>query len=100
MKPKIWPWKTKINFSKITPARSERVVGAESEVLLNAPLMWLWVTKSTTLQLMTDAGRQNVGSCMQNYQLKLGMLQSTCVKYGMMCTCELGAFQLKILAAQ
>ena len=47
-----------------------------------------------------DAGRQNVGSCMQNYQLKLGMLQSTCVKYGMMCTCELGAFQLKILAAQ
>ena len=39
-------------------------------------------------------------TCMQNYQLKLGMLQSTCVKYGMMCTCELGAFQLKILAAQ
>ena len=39
-------------------------------------------------------------TCMQNYQLKLGKLQSLCVKYDMMCTCELGAFQVKILAAQ
>ena len=39
-----------------------------------------------------------LATCMHNYQLKLGMLQSMCVKYDMMCTCELGAFQLKILA--
>ena len=37
---------------------------------------------------------------MKNYELKLGMLQSMCFKYDMMCTCELGAFQLKILAVQ
>ena len=39
-----------------------------------------------------------LATCMHNYQLKLGMLQSMGVKYDMMCTCELGAFQLKILA--
>ena len=37
---------------------------------------------------------------MKNYELQLGMLQSMCFKYDMMCTCELGAFQLKILAVQ
>ena len=37
---------------------------------------------------------------MKNYELQLGMLQSMCFKYDMMCTCELGAFPLKILAVQ
>ena len=44
--------------------KSKRSVRAESEVPLNALLMWSWVTKSTTLQLMTDPGRQIVGSCL------------------------------------
>ena len=44
--------------------KSKRGVRAESEVPLNALLMWSWVTKSTTLQLMTDPGRQIVGSCL------------------------------------
>ena len=37
---------------------------------------------------------------LQGQHAWLGMLQSQsmCVKYDMMCTCELGAFQLKILA--
>jgi len=44
--------------------KSKRGVRVESEVPLNALLMWSWVTKSTTLQLMTDPGRQIVGSCL------------------------------------
>ena len=44
--------------------KGERGVGAESEVLLNAPLMWLWVTKSTTLQLITmQGGKMLVPAC-------------------------------------
>ena len=44
--------------------KGERGVRANSQVLLNALLVRSWVTKSTTLQLLTDPGRQIVGSCL------------------------------------